>query len=69
MPDDTRANDLWVGQTTVVVDKAIATAQQLAVSASISPPTVVAFAYAALGFKQGFLMPDPDGHLLRIVDS
>ena len=68
MPDDTRANDLWVCQTTIVVENVIATAQQLAISASISPPTVVALADAALGFKQGFLMPDPDGHLLRLVE-
>ena len=67
MPDDTRANDLWVCQTTIVVE-AIATAQQLAVSGSILLPIVVNLADAALGFKQGFLMPDPDGHLLRIVE-
>ena len=68
MPGDTRANDLWVCQTTIVVENAIATAQRLTVSASISPPAVVTLADAALGFKQGFLMPDSDGHLLRIVE-
>lgn len=66
MPDDSRANDVWVCQTTIVVD-AIATAQQ-AIPSSIASSPVVTLADAALGFKQGCLMPDPDGHLLRIVE-
>ncbi|MBW4694008.1 MAG: VOC family protein [Lyngbya sp. HA4199-MV5] len=69
MPDDTRANDVWVCQTTVVVEDAIATAQQLAVSSPIAPLAVATLTNYELGFKQGFLMPDPDGHLLRIVET
>jgi len=66
MPADTQPNDLWVCQTTIVVQKTTTAAQQLALSSSMMSPVVVV-SEPVLGFKQGFLMSDPDGHLLRIV--
>lgn len=66
MPADTRANDLWVCQTTIVVQKTTTADQQPAVSSLMMSP-VITISEPVLGFKQGFLIPDPDGHLLRIV--
>lgn len=66
MPADTHPNDLWVCQTTIVVQKVTTTAQQLVVPSSMTS-SVIMVSEPVLGFKQGFLMPDPDGHLLRIV--
>jgi len=66
MPADTHPNDLWVCQTAIVVQKTTTAAQQLALPASIMS-SVVVVSEPVLGFKQGFLMPDPDGHLLQIV--
>lgn len=68
IPADTRANDLWVCQTTIAVQNATATAQQLAAPASL-PPSGVTTVETVLGCNQGLLIPDPDGHLLRIVES
>ncbi|MBW4474455.1 MAG: VOC family protein [Stenomitos rutilans HA7619-LM2] len=66
MPADTHANDLWVCQTTIVAQKVTTAVHQPVVSSSMSYP-VVTVSEPILGFKQGFLMPDPDGHLLRVV--
>jgi len=66
MPADTQPNDLWVCQTEIVVQKTTTAAQQLALPSSITS-SVIMFSEPVLGFKQGLLMPDPDGHLLRIV--
>jgi catechol 2,3-dioxygenase-like lactoylglutathione lyase family enzyme len=69
-PTDARPNDLLHWQTTLVVKDAKTVAQQLRVnkSAFVSPGVVV-IPGQTLGFKKGFLVRDPDGHVMRIVEK
>ncbi|MCL4708915.1 VOC family protein [bacterium] len=70
-PNDIRANDLIHWQTTLHVPNADAMVQRLlAIGASfISPAASVTIPEAALGFKKGFLVRDPDGHAIRVVEK
>ena len=69
-PSDARPNDLLHWQTTLVVNDAKAIAQKLRNSRTIFiSPDVVAIPSLSLGFKRGFLVRDPDGHALRIVEK
>jgi catechol 2,3-dioxygenase-like lactoylglutathione lyase family enzyme len=69
-PSDARPNDLLHWQTTLVVNDAKAIAQKLRSSRTIFiSPDVVAIPSLSLGFKRGFLVRDPDGHALRIVEK
>ena len=65
--DDERANDLVQVQTTLVVPDARAAAAACTRwgAAPLSAAPVVA---DGLGFRWGFLVRDPDGHVLRIVE-
>lgn len=69
-PEDARPNDLLHWQTTLVVPDASSAAARLRqrrypfVSSSvIDLPTT------ELGFKKGFLVRDPDGHVMQIVEQ
>jgi catechol 2,3-dioxygenase-like lactoylglutathione lyase family enzyme len=67
-PADERANDLVHWQTTVVTVDANAAAR--AARAAGSPflsPGVVELPGRELGFRKGFLIRDPDGHVLEVV--
>ncbi|MEO0377185.1 MAG: VOC family protein, partial [Cyanobacteria bacterium P01_A01_bin.17] len=67
-PQDSRANDLLHWQTTLEVNNVNAAAQQLRDGgATFVSPGVVEFPNRSLGFSKGFLVQDPDGHVLRIV--
>jgi catechol 2,3-dioxygenase-like lactoylglutathione lyase family enzyme len=69
-PSDARPNDLLHWQTTLVVNDARAIAQKLRSSRTIFiSPDVVAIPSLSLGFKRSFLVRDPDGHALRIVEK
>ena len=69
-PSDARPNDLLHWQTTLVVNDAKAIAQKLRNSRTIFiSPDVIAIPSLSLGFKRGFLVRDPDGHALRIVEK
>jgi catechol 2,3-dioxygenase-like lactoylglutathione lyase family enzyme len=69
-PSDARPNDLLHWQTTLVVNDAKAIAQKLRSFRTIFiSPDVVAIPSFSLGFKRGFLVRDPDGHALRIVEK
>jgi catechol 2,3-dioxygenase-like lactoylglutathione lyase family enzyme len=68
IPDDTRVNDLWASQTTIVVQD-IASAQQLEIQDAIASSAVIIASDPVLGFKQSFLMQDPDGHKIRIIEK
>jgi catechol 2,3-dioxygenase-like lactoylglutathione lyase family enzyme len=69
-PSDARPNDLLHWQTTLVVNDAKAIAQKLRNSRTIFiSPDVIAILSLSLGFKRGFLVRDPDGHALRIVEK
>jgi len=68
-PKDTRANDLWHWQTTLVVDEAVPTIQRLRNSQRrVASPSVAELPDKRLGFSKGFLARDPDGHGLQIVE-
>ncbi len=67
MPADTRANDVWVCQTTLVVPDIIAATQQLQAAQPLTLSPMVTVSEPALSIQHGFLTADPDGHLLRIV--
>lgn len=68
-PADSQANDLWSWQTTLVASDVRRTS--LAVPARANAwvsPDIVPFAASEPGFSAGFLLRDPDGHLMRIIE-
>jgi hypothetical protein len=70
LPVDERPNDLLHWQTTLAVKDAGSTAQQLRSNQStFISPDVVAIPGQTLGFKKGFLVRDPDGHTMRLVEK
>lgn len=70
IPSDVRANDLIHRQTTLVVRDAEALVQQLRTQQSTFVSSgVVEIPEQTLGFKKGFLVRDPDGHALRLVEK
>ena len=69
-PIDSRPNDLLHWQTTLAVKNARSTFQRLQIDrAKFISPDVVIIPDRKSGFKQGFLVRDPDGHVLRIVEK
>ncbi len=68
-PPDATASDLVHWQTTFAVDDADRAfdALQRAGSRFVSP-RVVAVGDSRLGFRRGFMVRDPDGHALRLVE-
>ena len=69
-PKDTRANDLWHWQTTLTTDSAMNATQKLRVAKRrVVSPSVAVMAEKSLGFAQGFLARDPDGHGLQFVEK
>ncbi|BAY92709.1 MULTISPECIES: VOC family protein [unclassified Tolypothrix] len=70
LPADARPNDVLHWHTTLVVKDAEAIAQRLRINKSaFVSPSVVAIPGQTLGFKKGFLVRDPDGHTMRIVEK
>ncbi len=69
IPTDTEFRDLWCLQTKIAVVEAIETIEQLKrsqfplMSAEVSPS-----ATSELEFDRQFLIKDPDGHTIRLVD-
>ncbi len=69
-PLDERANDLIHWQTTLIVDNVENLAQHLENQGySLVSSGVVTLGDSKLGFKKGFLVRDPDGHVLRIIEK
>jgi catechol 2,3-dioxygenase-like lactoylglutathione lyase family enzyme len=68
IPADERANDLVHGQTELLTADADAAAR-LAQNARVPlvSPGVVSLPDAALGFRKGVTLRDPDGHVLQLV--
>jgi len=66
-PADERANDLVQVQTTLVVTDARAAATACT-RWGATPESREPVAAGGLGFRRGFLVRDPDGHVLRIVE-
>ncbi len=68
MPEDSRPVDLWHWQVTLVVADAEEAASRLRGRATFISSGVVTFPGSALGFTKGFLVRDPDGHAMQVVE-
>jgi hypothetical protein len=67
-PADTHANDLIAWQTEIGVHDAAATERRLReVRADFLSPGLVRLPEATLGFAEGMLVADPDGHQVQLV--
>jgi catechol 2,3-dioxygenase-like lactoylglutathione lyase family enzyme len=74
MPADTRANDLWHWQTTLVTADIATVVDRLRKAGGVQfiTPDVVAIppeAQAQLGFKKAVMVRDPNGHAIRLVEE
>ena len=70
LPSDTRANDLVHWQTTLVTHDAAAVAQSLRTgNFALISPGVVEIPDGTLGFGKAFLVRDPDGHTMRVIEK
>ncbi len=68
MPLDTKANDLWHWQTSLVVEDVDAAAKTLrSAGVRFVSPKVVAVPNPELGFARGVMVLDSDGHVMRLV--
>jgi catechol 2,3-dioxygenase-like lactoylglutathione lyase family enzyme len=69
-PADTRANDLWHWQTSMRVTHADAAADKLkAVRVRFVSAAVVKIPDRALGSEKAFLLRDPDGHGVQLIEK
>ena len=69
IPADQGANDLAHWQTTLVTPDASAAAERgLAAKHAFVSPGVVPLRDRTLGFTRGFLIRDPDGHVMQVVE-
>jgi len=69
-PKDTRANDVWHWQTTLVTPDAAKASNKIRESRGrVVSPAAATFPESDLGFRKGFLARDPDGHGLQIVEK
>lgn len=69
MPPDTRANDLWHWQTAIRVARADAAADKLKTArVRFVSPGVTTIPDRALGIAKGFIVRDPDGHGLQLIE-
>ncbi|WP_455377209.1 VOC family protein [Petrachloros mirabilis] len=68
-PPDSDPTDLWHWQTTLVVSDADAAAALLKDTAQFLSSTVVSIPTSPSGSKKGFLVRDPDGHVLQVVSQ
>lgn len=68
-PADKRANDLVHWQTGLVTKTATGLAERLRRGRhSLVSPGVTSLWGGALGFRRGFLVADPDGHVIRVAE-
>jgi catechol 2,3-dioxygenase-like lactoylglutathione lyase family enzyme len=73
MPTDTRANDLWYWQTSLVTKDIQALTDRLReAGVQFITPDVVSIppeAQAQLGFKKAVMVRDPNGHAIRLIEE
>jgi catechol 2,3-dioxygenase-like lactoylglutathione lyase family enzyme len=73
MPGDTKSNDLWHWQATLVTKDIQAVTDRLRkAGAQFITPDVVAIpreAQAQLGFKKAVMVRDPNGHAIRLIEE
>jgi catechol 2,3-dioxygenase-like lactoylglutathione lyase family enzyme len=70
-PVDSRANDLIHWQTTLILNNTEALTQRVRAVDNykfVSPAATVAIPESKLGFKKGFLVRDPDGHVMQVME-
>ncbi len=67
MPPDTTPTDLWHWRTTLVVPDLQAVGGRVCALARCASNGAVTLPDGALGFHQGLLVRDPDGHALELV--
>ena len=69
-PPDTRANDLWHWQTALRVGRADAAADKLKTKRTrFVSPGVTTIPDRALGISKAFLIRDPDGHGVQLIEK
>src|SRR5262249_19599405 len=69
IPTDEGANDLTHWQTRLITGNVAAAAQQARAGAfAFVSPGVVTLPEATLGFTKGFLLRDPDGHVMQLTE-
>jgi catechol 2,3-dioxygenase-like lactoylglutathione lyase family enzyme len=69
LPPDERANDLMHWQTTLVTHDIAETTRHLrATRAVFVSPGIVPLTDRSLGFGQGLLVRDPDGHVMQLIE-
>jgi catechol 2,3-dioxygenase-like lactoylglutathione lyase family enzyme len=66
-PIDSHPTDLWHWQTTLVVSDVEAAASALRDAAQFVSSGVVTLPDKSVGFGKGFLVRDPDGHVMQVV--
>ena len=66
-PTDSHPTDLWHWQTTMMVHDIEAAAATLRGTAQFVSSGVASMPDRSLGFKKGFLVRDPDGHVMQVV--
>jgi len=66
-PIDSHPTDLWHWQTTLVVSDLEAAASALRDAAQFVSSGVVTLPDKSVGFGKGFLVRDPDGHVMQVV--
>jgi len=73
MPVDTKANDLWHWQTTLVTKDIQAAADRLRkAGAQFLTPDIVSIpqeTQTELGFKKALMVRDPNGHAIRLIEE
>jgi catechol 2,3-dioxygenase-like lactoylglutathione lyase family enzyme len=69
MPADTKANDLWHWQTSLVAGDVEAAADVLrAAGVRFVSNDVISAPHPSLGFAKAIMVLDPDGHAMRLVE-
>jgi len=71
-PDGARANDLIHWQTSLIFNNTDGLAQRIRAADNyefVSSAAAVAIPETKFGFKKGFLVRDPDGHAMQIVEK
>ena len=68
-PTDSHPTDLWHWQTTLIVPDVEAAAAQVHGMGQMISSGVVTLPDKVLGFEKGFLVRDPDGHVMQLVSQ
>ena len=69
LPADSHPTDLWHWQTTLIVPDVEAAAAQVHGMGQMISSGVVTLPDKVLGFGKGFLVRDPDGHVMQLVSQ